>query len=438
MGVGFKIVIFLGFLIIYTAWLIGNLKILQKFITASLYGNALMLTEMMLLLNIFGLLAFVWVLTGFFNFLLTAAILVGTHLSLIVTAVLWLLLGSPTDTWKAQSFFAGAEFAVTKKPLTNLFAIFSTLIVVGYPVAAGFIFFRYSFHSERMTVLVFMATLLMLVLSSVSLLPQSTWILGSKNISEETRARIMVAQLGGLISNALFLSMIFWSFGISGRYHLKIGASSAASSPLIVVVLVVYFVLTVLLPYLAGSQRAKHWRATLLEKRRYWLEEILEALEFPNPAQHVPRLQHVRAQIAAEREHFAESDAMVKAGLEFDQTDTIADPAVSVIFDVYKRVRATDPRMDYMDDLANFLEETDGIIDQLAGLDQEQRIDRSGELAGVYRARKEDFKESIGSEKGGKPLLWVGIVFLLSPILSQVLSEFGKWIWTLLMGSAGS
>ena len=63
---------------------------------------------------------------------------------------------------------------------------------------------------------------------------------------------------------------------------------------------------------------------------------------------------------------------------------------------------------------------------KLATENNEDSIKIAAAYSGAYRARKNEIAERIEQERGTKPLLWIGLTFILTSILSATLVFLGS------------
>jgi hypothetical protein len=439
-----KVVIFLGFLLVYVAWVVISYLLNNRLQKDLIRGNAFLASELNLLSSSLGLFAFIWILSGFFSIQLVGLFLLLAHVGFLITGVLWAFLGSPLVAWGPRAIWAGSEFGVKQSAVMIVLLGVSVIVLIGYPVAAGIIFFGGVISSEQATLSVFRLTLVGMVLSGLTImLPLLVGVLQSKNLDEDTRTRLFITQGGNMASYALYLSLILWSFGrITAKgFQLKIGTIPLTISPILLIILAAFFLFAFLLPYLAGSQQAKRWRSQLLRKQQAWLDELLDVLEFPTPNLYVPKLEQLQAKVEGGAKAFVGDDSMLILAEEFDQVKTLdeVDPQSHSMFLAYKKSRQLDPRMRHLDFLVELQEEVRESIAQLSDLaDDAQLTKKASGYADAYRARRDVIDKAIEAQKKAKPPVWAALAFLLSPVLGQVLSEFGKSIWTVFSQALGS
>lgn len=261
------ILAFLGFLVVYVAWLWASNSLMNRVKQSILVNETFWSAELSNFLGLTAIFSFIFILSGYFDWRLVAAFFGAAQIGVVMSAVLGGLLGSSTSKWGARSAWAGAEFAMKHTLLMVGIMGLAMLIVIAYPVAAGISYFGLS--AGEVPTRIFQYTLSMLFLVGYPLvLFVLIGALVSENLDEETRTRFFINQLSTLVPNALWIALLFWSFGIAGDgQKLSVGSVPLELSPLLLGVLIGFFVLTVLIPYFIGAQRAKQWRTTLLESK---------------------------------------------------------------------------------------------------------------------------------------------------------------------------
>jgi hypothetical protein len=257
-------------------------------------------------------------------------------------------------------------------------------------------------------------------------------------LDPETRSRVFVRNAGLIVSNALYLSLFLWTFGITGEgRQYTVGQIPLTFSPLLLLILVSLFVLAYLVPYLAGSQRAKRWGQTLLGKQRAWLNKIIDSLERPTPKLYVGKLEPLREELAGETEQFVEDNAPMQQLKHWDaKWESWQDlgPTDRTIARMCKQCQQMDPRFRHIGFLEALGRDIDETVEELKSVTDGAALMATAEAyAGLYRARQTDLARQVQEIKETKPQIWVGLAFLLTPIVSQALSEIGKWVSTIVV-----
>jgi hypothetical protein len=439
-----KIAVFMGFLVAYTVWLVAAYKINKKWQRDLISRKSLFSEEMTLLMSIPPVFVFIWILSGFFNAKLVVLLFAAAHIGLAIRGILWALIGSPQVAWGARILWAGGEYGMKHPILMVAIMVFAFLVCfIIYPVVAGIIYFSHTVPSDQETLLIFKATILILFLSSLLiLLPGLVMIMLFKSIDDETRDRMFITQISGLVTTALYLSLIFWSFGIVGEgVKLSFGAIPLTISPLLLIVLVSYFVFALLLPYLCGWRGAKRLREYLLKKRLELYNQLLNILEFPSQASYISELEQLQTNVEEHTAEFVAKDKMVKLCEEFDRPGSLDDisPELHTLYQAYKESRHLDCRFEYLDFLKVLPDKIKEVMAALQGsTDANASIQMAKDYAAAYRNRRDEIADKITEvRRSPKPLLWVGLAAILSPILSQILSEVSKWISSSLMQTLG-
>lgn len=425
-----RVLLFLGFLLLYVAWFLATMR-LQQTAQKSLLrsNNNFWIGEATLLLTYTGIFTFVFVLSGYRNWRLAAALFAVSQAGVILSLVLAGLLGSATSKWGPRGMWAGGEFALTNVPMMIGVMVLSAIVVLGYPIMTGIAFFG-SAPSEVAT-RVFQYTLIMFFISGLGL--QAPFLIGtlsSPNLHDDTRLRLFVNQLGTLVPNALWLALVFWSFGIAGSGRtIAVGDASLEFSPLLVAIMIGYFVLTTLLPYLIGAQRSKEWRNSLLDARKHWMAKVRDILETPAEAVYLSKLEALQNDLDRGIADFIERDPMVQKGLEIDAGRTPED--VVAIAEPYKLSRDEDPRFQHLDWLAEHYGKVVELRNDLAQAASRAELEQSAKEWVKYLQSRDAVmeRESRQTAKRTTPALLIASSVII-PILSVLLGEFAKWLWT--------
>jgi hypothetical protein len=427
-----RILIFIGFLILYTTYVwVANL-LLKRMKNGLLENKTFWITELSILLGIALLFAFIFMLSGYFNIRLIGIFFCASQFGIILTAILAGLLSSPSSKWGPRALWAGGEFGLKHAPLMLGIMISSILIFLAYPVASGISYF--SLPKSMLTERIFQYTLSFLFLGNYLISSfMAIGIIVSENIDEDTRIRYLINNLSYLVFNALYVALLFWSFNIVGiGPKVAVGSALLEISPLLIGLLIGFFVLTVLIPYLIGAQRAKRWRIALLEKRQSRLEKLENILGMPMGSLYGSKLAGFQNDLSQEIEEFAKNDQFLSYGAQIDQGNI---PALVVeIAPAYKLTRDIDPRFSHLDSLRQIFEETEEISTDLCKLTTDMDLEKAAKewINYLHPRRVELGKELNRSQKTHTPAV---VIFstILVPILSALLSAFASWLSALII-----
>ncbi|UCE07830.1 MAG: hypothetical protein JSW07_07300 [bacterium] len=414
----FKVPIFIAFLIALIAWYLASVYLLKKCTTYMLHGKYFLANELILLLTIFGLFAFVWLLSGFLSIKLIIIFIICSHIGSIITGILWRLIGTTDIPWAASGAWTGAELTVKYSWVSLLLASFSLGLCISYPILCGIAYFSNPVPSPRVTILISLYTLIMIYGSGLgNTLPTMISTISSKNLDEDTRLRILLNHGGLLTSIALIIALIFWAFDIIGKSYI------------VIFVILGYFTFTILLPYFIGAQQAKKWRINLLEKKKGWLSNLLEVLEFPTPSQYRPKLEQLQNDLASEENKIIENDSMVKLGIEIDGIESTTFLPITLI-EAYRDSRDLEPRFNYLDFVRHLKNKIGEILAELAKLKKgTDKVNRAREFTQHFNNQRDNLENIIEQERKTKPILSTALVGIVLAIIVPLLNEIGRWIW---------
>ncbi len=433
-----KISLFIVFLIALIAWVAAASYLLKKYPKDLLRGKTFLTNELVQFHTFFALFGFVWLLSGFLSIKLIILFILCSHIGVIITGILWRLMGTTNLPWAASGMWTGSELGVKHPWMLLVVIIVSTLIYVAYPIMSGICYFNNPIPSPEVTILIFRYTLIAMYVSGfICMLPMAVSMLSSKNLDEGTRLRLLINQGGGLISIALIIALIFWAFGITGKgYNFAVSGIPLTISPILVFVILGYFICTILLPYFIGTQQAKKWRINLLGKQKGWVGKLLEVLEFPTPSQYHPKLEHLQNDLVSEEEQLIENDAMVKLGMEIEDMQSLDSLPLEQrnLIEAYKDSRDLEPRFTYLDFIRHLKKKVGEIVAELAKLENDvDKVDRAKAFSQSYHYQKDDLTKSIEVESKAKLFKNVALVGIASAVITPLLNELSKWIWTTFM-----
>lgn len=231
----------------------------------------------------------------------------------------------------------------------------------------------------------------------------------SKNLDRGTRDILLIFQFGYLGVILLYLGLILWAIenGSLGP-SIPLGSIEFPISRQFLVIMMSLFLLVILTPYISGWKRASRWNVALLEKERYWLDELLDVLEYPASGHYVSRLQKVLKEMK-------DDDTSYGLDKEFDQFDSLYGGADLRL----------DPRFRYMNFLRRLQDRITKNIDQFGELKgNKEEIKETARLyAGAYRLRRDEIVGMIEKEGKFRPNFWIALAIILTPVIGQILAS---------------
>ena len=426
--------VFIAFCVAYVLWTFGAIVVLLKIVSDVRKNRSFVNSELATILSLAGMFGFIYLLSGFFSLSLTILVVLAAQLGIAISGVLWALIGSYQTRWAERAAWAGAELQAKNPVSTMLIGLASAIVLFGYPVLAGILYYGHHYPPAQMTIRVIQLTLLYTFASTlVAQAPLLVRVLSSPDIDEQTRTRFLVVQLGGLVPTALLLALFYWTLPAldTGNFDLSAAGVSLQFSPTLIVVLVLYFVLLILLPYLVGAKRGRETRSQLLERRDDWLKELGQRLRAPTGLGHAAALLELQTGLASEWNSVAASDSMIAWGIGMQlppaQAAEFKKAFQGPIVDAFKDTRADDERFSYMDWLRETQKATAEIAAELQKSTVAEDIDKAAtNWADVFREQGDDVQAQIKNNEESKS---PGVIFAAwaTPLLmSPILDALGK------------
>lgn len=426
-----QILVFIAFLAVYFLYLAISMflfnKLLRKIEKVTFLENELMI----LVPNIFFF-AFVFIIGRFINLQLFLISVAFSNIGLLLTVIVWNLIGDPKTPFKEISGWVGYNIGIKNNGLILTTSIVSLLILIAYPIIIGIHFF--SQHAPDINMVFVLKYSSILILGTyVLLLPTMIGILTSAYIDEDTRARIFLNQFTGLIAYSLFISLLFWVTDTSKVVSsFLLGNVNLVYNPQLLLILICFPILFLVLPYFIGIQKAKRLRKDFLNSNTKILNRIIETIKLSTHADLMSNIEKLEKEIISEYSNLVNSDTGIAHGLEYDKTTSVSQlpPSEQLTFQYYQKARPYDSRFGYYD----FLNSTYAKILELKvkmGATQYSQEDKN-KLLGNYTEHFKTFKDELISSNEAKsktnPALWIGILAILSPLTSQIISEIGQYL----------
>jgi hypothetical protein len=341
------------------------------------------------------------------------------------------MIGSPKIPFKEIGGWAGYDFGLKNTWLILTTQGFILLMLVAFPIVIGIHFFSPS-PIETIRILAIKYSLILILGSYVLTLPLIIGVLSSGFIDEDSRARYFIAQFSGLIANSLFISLLFWIFNLGKTgYEIQLGNVNFSLSPQIFLLLMGFLLAFLILPYFIGIQKAKRLKSDYLEMNKQLLDNILETINLATESTIVEKIKNLQKQVSSEYEKLVTSDKGVEAGLRFDAIASEADLSKTEIlsYKYFKEARAFDSRFNYF----NFLNHTYNELEELKNIETDTKNSKAKiQLVDKYIEHFKDYKNDLSKKEETKgksnPALWIGLITILLPFISQLMSELGKYL----------
>jgi hypothetical protein len=423
-----KVGLFLLFLLVYAVSLFVQFWLSQRLIKKTLDGQGALLGVLSAAAVFLMFFAIFWILGGRYEPVKLGLVILLSIASTVLAELLWFFKGLPGFNWGPWGSWAGGEFG-TKHPLiVGANMAISIGVVVWFPVYIGYRFFQAPLFSQEFARWLFRGLSVYVLASIASTLPITTGVLVSVAIPEEARNRFVIAQISAVVLNVLALSLVMWSFSCAGPgTPVQIGSISVTIYLRVILVACVFHLLAHILPYLAGFERARKWRAELRNHHGALLGEITDTLDFVNPAEILRRLQEIKAKIETEMAAFIRRDSVFELANRLENGNLARGE--QHLAAAYQQVRDKDPRFVHLFNLQQLGEQIEGASVRLTGGGDVR--DSMRQLAEGFRKRKQD---SEASETKRTPEIWVLLTVLAGPIASPIVTKLAEGIRNLLIG----
>lgn len=425
-----KFLLFVAFLIVYGLYLTVSVYLLTRFLN-KIKKVSFIENEVMIVIPYFFFFAFVFVIGRFFNLHLFVLTILFSNIGLLITVIVWSLIGNPKTPFKEVGGWAGSDFAVKNTWLTLVSQGLILVMIIAFPILIGITFFSRA-PEELIRDNVIKYSLILLLASYLLTLPLVLGVLSSNFIDEDTRARYFMNQFSALIGYSLFISLLFWLFnpGNSGR-QIELGSLSFSVSPEVFLTILVFMLVFLFLPYFIGIQKAKRLKNDFLEINKRLLSNIVDTINLAIEDNLVEKIEGLEQRVISEYTSLVDQDKGVATGIRYDglSSEDQVVQAELLQYKYYKIARPYDSRLAFYD----FLNETYQKLVELKDLEIAQKDTASRKLlADKYVEHFKSYRENLlkKEETNGKsnPALWIGVMTILSPVFSQVISELGKYL----------
>ena len=131
-----KFLVFIAFLVVYGLYFYLSYILFNKYIKDTKKDTILRQELLIIVPNVF-LFAFLFIVGRFFSLNLLLMSIIFSNLGLIVSIIIWSLVGNPKTPYKSISGWAGSDFGFKNVGLTISTQILSLIIMVGSLLLSG-------------------------------------------------------------------------------------------------------------------------------------------------------------------------------------------------------------------------------------------------------------------------------------------------------------
>jgi hypothetical protein len=438
MNTGYKIAVFIAFLVLYALWAWLCNTLVSRFPRATIKEQGYIpLTIAISLISNGAFLFFIWLLSGFFDLRVIGLLLISQALSIFLVSVSWIIVRNETLKWGASVVLEDMKLS-KKYPLSPLFDIYiGAITFLAFPVASGWIYFHNIVPSDKNTIQIFKVAIISFCLIDVIITAKSTIMkLSSATIAEQSRDRILVSQLGSFITWGLTFSMILWVFGV-GSQNTPTGRIDPFNVSWNVAGVLIAFLLTAYIaPYFLGVQRSKNLQRSFDEETEDVLRNIVKTLKFPrSPSARTDALAKLRQRIDQRTADVRASYHIFGIGDELEHPQPNAATATEerqIERTAYAQAHGQDPCIRHVQALAKL----DGDIHELEAAFAEPSLNASMDGASeVFKDELDELRENAKAKE--RPRMAVLIVAGLSLLASPIVSELGKLVANQVAEAAG-
>jgi hypothetical protein len=428
-----KLFLFLAFLLFYVLWQVACFFAFKMIQGSIAKDNTLVVGEVNILLGLAGFFVPVYLLSGLWSLKLFLLVLVASHLSVVLAWALNFMLGGQSNESGKRAYCIGNEIEIRHLILFKAVQFAFLLILIAYPIFAAIAFFRYPWSSSTLETIVVRDTVLGLNLCGYAFICiVNCQVLASDNLDDDTRQWSFINQATGLAPAAIWVALASWSFGLAGT-PLSLGPLGIPAQTLswqTLVLLLAVFALAVLVPFVAGTARARRKRVSLLEKQKSFVGELEWILESPAASGYLDKLKALSQKVATARTDFIQAEPMLQFEQEVNAMQADQTPLqVKLTYDALKKTRDLDPRFKYADALEKLGTDVEEIEAELKNLAPVAAVAAAKQFGDNYKSLKDDLDKEIQSESVRKPFITASAGSVVSAIVMAILGEVGKTAW---------
>jgi hypothetical protein len=436
-----KIAIFLAYCILFAAILVVTNRISKRLGERS---NWIPGEELSLIGQLLSVVLPLVVLAGFFDAAFFGLYFAALNLGLAVTLLFRAFLPEITGDMKALRRWSDFEFNSRHPFILSVLRDLLFLTITGELVALAAVLASHERPSDGLTRAVLAVNLAAYLLLFPVWRYMGVGRLVSPVVDDATRTHDLIYWIAQVIPLTLNIALLSWALTSGARRGLAIGQLGfVVSLPLVLIILTV-FALTVALPYALGVTRAKRLRAGLLATQHELMVTLARGLEIPSTTAQREQVEAIHEKLLSARMELQRNHRLlvVGAGLSGPPDVALEPPPLpqlprKIAESAGKKLSAeafnADPRGEHLRELSMI----DEIVNK-ADLDIARKRSDAAKLkaaaawANLARQRASDIQGTIDAVNKGRPPLTSVFALLGAPILSILIEQAGKALWTII------
>jgi hypothetical protein len=421
-----KFMLFLAFLAAYGLWFWACTAGTKKFQTDVAEGHTFWANHLMSSLTLGAFFGFIFILSGLWSWRMLVIFFLANELGILAAGLAGISLGTQASNAYLRAAWLGNEMSSKWPKLAIAVGCILIAIQLVYPIASGIVFFTHPLFSHAAQTGLVEGTVLYMIFGFYPVILFSVIpLLTAKNLDEGTRQSIFINNLAQAIPTALLVAIGFWAFrvGASGPDFGVIGISQSLSVRALILIFL-FLALSLLVPFLLGTQLARRQRLDFLKQRGSFLSKLTGILESPTPAAYVTKLTALIGELSSYRINLENSDPGLQIKAKIDAGEVPG--SLKILGEAMQKTGHLDPRFEFVKSLGQLENELTEIAQDL-----QQRAADTVERAAAkwcrkYRARREELDKEVRSVTAGKTLATVIISTAATTFVSGILSAVGK------------
>jgi hypothetical protein len=423
-----KVLYFFLFLITYLGVLFGMTRLQQRSGPSPTFFQSFLSTS----IAFTAFLAYVWILTGFWNPLLLGAFIGLAFMSLLTAKILWAVIGPDEDVnFTEQTMYIGGEYSIRYPWGFRIMSMLLISYLLFMPVVLGIAYFSNVVPSEAATQSIIRWGAVLNIIGGLLVFgPLSAYLLSSRNTNEDIRSIYAIQQISAVFMMAVWVGLALWAFNTTGAggYSVPLGGTLQFHvSPIFLGILFGFLAITLVIPFVMGSQRGKKRRLRLFQIRKKLVGDLYEVLT--QPKFDLAELQAISTDVEEAKEDLLNKEPVMKTWLTFAKPDPsgVTSPGIEAANDLFRKGRDTDIRFQQLD----YFDELRQEIDEMAEILEKQTKPKPEMFVKSVEYKQKAVGEEIKTVEDTKPQIYALVFFVVTAVVSQIFSSFGQWAWEL-------
>ncbi len=317
----------------------------QKKVLSSRKGTLFFWNQINILIGLIPIIVVPWILAGFFSRRFLLLTLAAFEITAFLTFLAYYFSRLTSRTVSQRFALWGGEMGLTHPFVMIIPTLLLLLLLVGYFIAATYVYFANPVHSDNAIRRMLMLNFALFIMGALLNMLMNVSQLSSAQINDRTRRAFFLAQIPAALQSGLFLTVYLGLTGVRSERFLSLPVPVPANFVQYVpfAALTLFYVVILIIPYFAGLENRRRAETQFFSACVDQINSIIGAIGIPDEHD-VEQLVTLRTQLEQDSHDWIQSEPIVReVAAKVEEGSVLADPFTELA-EPYRTFRDQDLR----------------------------------------------------------------------------------------------